>query len=77
MTLEITELDYELILLLLKLGALLPDHIHKKLVLQTLRGDGKVDNGYLDANLRQVVRIWQLRGHQELEVPRVGHWVST
>jgi hypothetical protein len=66
-------LHYKLILLLLEFWPLTFHNIDKELVLQTVWCDREVDDSHLNANFWQIVRIWQLGGDQEAEVPRVGH----
>lgn len=43
-------------------------HLPEQLVLQASLGDSKVDDGHLDTDLRQVVRVGELCGHVELKV---------
>lgn len=53
------------------------DDVHKQLVLKTIWGDSEVNDGYLDADLWQVVRVGQLGGHQETEVLRIRNGLVT
>mmetsp|Transcript_89174 Transcript_89174/g.141974 ORF Transcript_89174/g.141974 Transcript_89174/m.141974 type:complete len:203 (-) Transcript_89174:539-1147(-) len=64
----------ELVLLLdefrLLLGQIEPLQLHhqeEQLILQTVFGDGEVDDGAFGLDLRWIVRIGQLRLHEELE----------
>jgi len=54
--------------LLLKFWSLDLDDFNEKLVLKTLRCDSKVEQGDLDADFGQVMRIRQLCRHEEQEV---------
>eukprot|EP00968_Pinguiococcus_pyrenoidosus_P011500 scaffold926_cov248-Pinguiococcus_pyrenoidosus.AAC.13 len=70
--LRVGDAHHELVVLLLEVRALALDDVHKQLVLQAAGRDREVDDGGLDADLRHVVRIRQLGGHEEAEVVAVG-----
>lgn len=55
---------------MLKIWPFLVDHLGQKLVLQTISGHCKIDEGGLGLNLRLIVRISQLCVEDESE-PRV------
>ena len=43
-------------------------YIPEKLIFQASLGDSEVDDGHLDANLGQVMRVGHLCGHVKLEI---------
>lgn len=55
---------------MLEIWSFLVDHLGQKLVLQTISGHCKIDEGGLGLNLRLIVRISQLGVEDESE-PRV------
>lgn len=58
----------DLVTLSLDFGLLLDDDVSEQLFLQTLKRDGEVNQGHLDAHLRRIERIRHLSGHVELEL---------
>ena len=58
----------EAVFLLLEVWTLLPHDVSKQLVLKPLEGHGEVDESDLNADLRQIVRVRELRRDVELEV---------
>ena len=57
---------------LFELWLLVFDDIDQKLIFKTTWCDSKVDQGNLDANFWQVVRVGKLCGDEQLELVRVG-----
>ena len=73
----VSKTDNIVVLLHLELRALNLDDLNEKLVFEALRRHSEVEEGDLDANLRQVVRIGELRGHEEQEIIVVGDLTTT
>jgi len=66
-----------LIFLLLEFGSFVFDDFHEQLVLKSIRRYCEVDQGHLDADFRQVVRVRKLRRNVEFEVSVVRHFLVT
>ena len=77
LSLEISHSDDELILLLLDLWLFEFDDFHEELIFKTIWCDSEVDQCYLDADLRQVVRVRHLCGHEELEFRSIRNHLIT
>ena len=61
--------------LFLELGALVFDDLDEKLFLQTDFRDGEVQQRHFDGDFRQVMRVGQLGGHEELEIRVINYLV--
>ena len=61
------DLQDEVVSLLLHLGGFIDDHVDEHLLLKAIKGDSEVDNGDLDTDFWEEMRVRKLGGDEELE----------